>query len=1118
MNLYYKKIVLPLVFLFLAHIALAQQISSGEFFIDTDPGVGNGTSLFVPTPVDSFSLNFGVSTNSLSSGFHNLFVRFKYNNGIWGLYEQRPFYIYTASVTNTAQIVRAEYFFDTDPGVGNATGVNISPTDSANINLNIPINSLSAGFHNLFVRFKYNNGKWGLYEQRSFYIFTAPTVNTAQIVRAEYFFDTDPGVGNATGVNISPTDSANVNINADATGLSTGSHILYVRFKYNNGKWGLHEGRAFTVCSTVTPASITPQGTSTICPGSSIVLTANTGNGLTYQWQRDGVNINGATNSTYTASVAGVYNVIVTSNNCPSISNSVTIIVSAPSATITPQSSSTICTGNSVVLTANSGNGLTYQWRLNGTNINGATSVNYTATQAGSYTVVVTQGTCNATSTAVTVTVNPGTAITTQPQSQSLCAGGNLNLSVSATGSSLTYQWYKNNTLIAGATASSYSITGITTNDAGNYTVIVTGACGNVTSSTAVVSVGATLSITNQPQSQTICEGLPLTLSVLANGTGISYQWRFNGTNISGATNSSYTISNPTGTNSGSYTVVLTNSCGTITSQTAVVTVNPGTAITTQPQSQSLCAGGNLNLSVSATGSSLTYQWYKNNTLIAGATASSYSITGITTNDAGNYTVIVTGACGNVTSSTAVVSVGATLSITNQPQSQTICEGLPLTLSVSANGTGISYQWRFNGTNISGATNSSYTISNPTGTNSGSYTVVLTNSCGTITSQTAVVTVNPGTAITTQPQSQSTCTGGNVTFSVVGVGSGLTYQWFKAGSPINGATNPTYTINGAAALDAGNYTVVVSGSCGLVTSQVAVLSVSGSLTISQQPQSQTVCQGQPVTLGVIANGINTQYQWQLNGVNINGATNNTYIIGNANPSNSGSYTVNITSGCGNATSQTAILTVNPNVGTTLNQSICNGNSYSFNGDLLTVQGVYYDTLQAANTCDSIVTLNLTVSSPNAVIQQNGNILSTSAFNSYQWLFNGSPIVGAQGQSYTATQNGTYAVIVTDANTCSDTSDAVVITVGINENYLGSLMIFPNPTSNLLYLKGDNIINDKLYIDLRDITGRLISKRYVTKLGPINESIYLEGLTPGIYILVIGNNKNEQKTFKISKID
>ncbi len=783
MNLSLKNFVLPLVFLFGASTALAQQISSGEFFIDTDPGVGNGTSLYVPAPVDSFSINFGVSTNALSSGFHNLFVRFKYNNGIWGLYEQRPFYIYTASVINTAQIVRAEYFFDTDPGVGNGTGVNINPTDSANINLNIPVSSLSAGFHNLFVRFKYNNGKWGLHEQRSFYIYTASVPNTAQIVRAEYFFDTDPGVGNGTTVNISPTDSANVNINADATGLSTGSHILYVRFKYNDGKWGLHEARAFTVCTTVTPSSITPQGISTICPSSSIVLNANTGNGFTYQWQRDGVTINGATNSTYTASVAGVYNVIVTSNNCPSISNSVTIVVSTPTATITTQNSTTFCAGDSVVLTANSGNGLNYQWKLNGTNINGANSVNYTATQAGSYTVVVAQGNCNATSTAVTVTVNPGTSITTQPQSQ------------------------------------------------------------------------------------------------------------------------------------------------------------------------------------------------------------------------------------------------------------------------------------------------------------------------------------------------STCIGGNVAFTAVGVGSGLTYQWFKAGSPINGANNTTYTINGATALDAGDYTVVVSGSCGSVTSQVAVLSVSGSLTISQQPQSQIVCQGQSVTIEVIANGTNTQYQWQLNGVNINGATNNTYIIGNANLNNSGSYSVNITSGCGNATSQTAILTVNPNTGTTLNQSICNGNSFNFNGNLLTLQGVYYDTLQSSISCDSIVILNLTVNSPNPVIQQNGNNLSTSTFNSYQWLLNGSAIIGAQGQSYTATENGAYSISVTDLNGCTDTSDTVIVlTVGIDKNSLGGLMIFPNPTSNELYLTGETKNNNRLYVDLRDVTGRLISKLNIKQTGAIKELIYLDYLNSGIYYLFVYNSENEQKIFKISKID
>src|SRR6185503_12398073 len=102
-------------------------------------------------------------------------------------------------------------------------------------------------------------------------------------------------------------------------------------------------------------------------------------------------NISGATNSTYTASAAGSYTVVVT-NSCGSITSAATTITvnPLPTATITTGGPTTFCAGGSVVLNANTGTGLTWQWKLNTVNISGATNSSYTASAAGSYTVVVT--------------------------------------------------------------------------------------------------------------------------------------------------------------------------------------------------------------------------------------------------------------------------------------------------------------------------------------------------------------------------------------------------------------------------------------------------------------------------------------------------------------------------------------------------------------------------------------------------------------------------------------------------------------------------------------------------------------------------------------------------------
>jgi hypothetical protein len=137
------------------------------------------------------------------------------------------------------------------------------------------------------------------------------------------------------------------------------------------------------------------------------VLNANTGTGLTYQWFNNASAISGATSASYTATMNGSYTVVVTNaSTCSSTSTATVVTVNAlPTATITPASSTTFCQGGSVVMNANTGTGLTYQWFNNTSAISGATGASYTATMSGSYTVTVTNAsTCSSTSTAVVVT------------------------------------------------------------------------------------------------------------------------------------------------------------------------------------------------------------------------------------------------------------------------------------------------------------------------------------------------------------------------------------------------------------------------------------------------------------------------------------------------------------------------------------------------------------------------------------------------------------------------------------------------------------------------------------------------------------------------------------------
>jgi pectate lyase len=279
--------------------------------------------------------------------------------------------------------------------------------------------------------------------------------------------------------------------------------------------------------------------------------------------------------------------------------------------------------------------------------------------------------------------------------------------------------------------------------------------------------------ITTQPASQTVIAGGSVTFNVAASGTSpFTYQWRFNGTNISGATSSTYSLSNVQSANAGSYSVVVSNSAGSATSANATLTVNAAATaptITTQPASQTVTAGSSVTFNVAASGTSpFTHQWRFNGTNISGATSASYTLSNAQSANAGNYSVVVTNSAGSATSANATLTVNAAAtapSITSQPSSQTVAAGGTASFSVTATGTAtLTYQWRFNGSNISGATSSTYSLSNVQSANAGGYSVVVSNSVGSVTSSTATLTV-------------STSTGSNTKYNLTGfatLGSGTT--------------------------------------------------------------------------------------------------------------------------------------------------------------------------------------------------------------------------------------------------------------------------------------------------------------------------------------------------------
>ena len=253
--------------------------------------------------------------------------------------------------------------------------------------------------------------------------------------------------------------------------------------------------------------------------------------------------------------------------------------------------------------------------------------------------------------------------------------------------------------------------------------------------------------IATQPAGAAVDPGATVTFSVTVTGTApFTYQWRRNGAALPGATGSSLVLSGVQSTSSGVYSVAVTNAFGSAISTGAALVVNSAPQITLQPQPQLALAGGSASFSVVATGSgTLAYQWRKNNIPIPGANASTYQIAAVTAGDVGNFDVQVTNSIAVVQSSTALLTIATATTapqITLNPVGRTAVVGSSVTFYAAATGAPApGYQWRKDGTPISGANGATLSFSNVQASDSANYDVVVTNAGGSATSSPAGLTI-----------------------------------------------------------------------------------------------------------------------------------------------------------------------------------------------------------------------------------------------------------------------------------------------------------------------------------------------------------------------------------------
>ncbi len=356
-------------------------------------------------------------------------------------------------------------------------------------------------------------------------------------------------------------------------------------------------------------------------------------------------------------------------------------------------------------------------------------------------------------------------------------------------------------------------------------------------------------------------------------------------------------------------------------------------------------------------GDNLIYQWYKNSTVINGATNASYKISSVKTNDMGSYTVKVSNSKGSVTSDVAVLTVIMKPTIITQPESQAIKEGNTVTFDVNATGGDLKYQWKKDGLPISGATASSYTISNVKFSDAGSYEVIVSNSADSVTSETAVLTIKTEPEPEVLSVERSVSVSGNIAYVTLtfanapkGYFASLDEVWYRKDitfsemseegtiSEVNNGVKVSWNVfdlsgnyqfpetitYAASVLEGTSTTVRLSGKLMITTTEgVVEADVSGIMSVTfvipptapvivKDLESKTVSERSRVTFSVTATGSEPLlYQWFKNNSLISGVNGSSYTIPFASLNDAGTYMVLVTNAQGAAMSALATLTVTP---------------------------------------------------------------------------------------------------------------------------------------------------------------------------------------------------------------
>lgn len=730
-------------------------ITAAEYFWNTDPGPGNGTPFiaFDGNYDEALEAAFANGIPLLGTGLHTFSVRMRDSLTIWG-----PVFTTVISIENTItpqapDMSTAEYFWDTDPGQGNA-----SPMVAFDGNFDealeqatgTPPLTLTSGLHTFNARLRSTNGIWGPVFTTVLSVEDTISPTDRTILAGEVYFDVDPGPGNGTPILVSDGnfDEALEGLQGGlmTLSLSLGPHTCNLRQRDASNQWGPVFTTVVWVDTSLVPITTQITGPVSLCESQGLnghLYTTLYNPGDTYNWTvtggtitsgqgTDSVTVNWSANGPYSIAVQGC-----NTNGCGNTFTESITIVPAFNPSISHTGSSTLCLGDSLELVSNNAGGVDIQWIRNGSPITGATSSTYQATSNGNYQVIFSDGpNCPDTSSVVAVTVLSA-LVADAGSDQTLCFGVDslqIGGAPSASGSLGPYSYQWTGTGISNNQLANPSVAPLVS---GSYTLQVQDAAGCISSDTVLVTLNP--QIMAQAGSDTsVCNGASATLGGSPSASGgngnFSYSW-FPTTGLSSST-SANPVASPTSGNN--YELTVMDGEGCTEKDTVFLHIFP--ALFAEAGSDtSLCENSTLTLggNPTATGGDgpYTYSWIPT-TGLNNPSAANPVVTAATST---NYSVQVTDFNNCVAT--------ANIQITSLPLPSagfTFAANQGMVTFTDASQDADSVHWDFGDNNTSGQSNPNHTY-----TASGNYTVcqVAFNGCGTDTSCQTVNVVIIGTEL-----------------------------------------------------------------------------------------------------------------------------------------------------------------------------------------------------------------------------------------------------------------------------------------------------------------------------------------------------------------------------------